>query len=118
MDDLISHGPEREPGRLARHAPAALMLAILIVVAVMAIGHQPGHRAARPGHPAPAAARGPVQLAGLGSGAARMLNGDRPSGNQPVRSALRATRPRPAAAVTYNRLGWPTRALSRGSGTG
>jgi hypothetical protein len=78
VDDIISHGPGREPGRLARHAPAALMLAILIVAAAMAIGHLPRHRAAGPRHPAPVAASGQVQLAGLGPGAARRLNSDHP----------------------------------------
>ncbi len=76
MDDIISHGPEREPSRLARHAAA--VLAMLIVVAVVAVGHLARHRAAGPRHPAPVVASGPVQLAGLGPRAARMLNGDRP----------------------------------------
>jgi hypothetical protein len=78
VDDIISHGPERETGRLARYAPAALMLAMLIAVTAIAIGHLPQHRAAGPRHPSPAAASGQVQLAGLGPGAARMLNGDHP----------------------------------------
>ncbi len=78
MDDIIRHGPEREPGRLARLAAAALIFAMLIVVAAVAIGHLPRHSAAGPRHPAPVVASGPVQLAGLGPGAARMLNGDRP----------------------------------------
>ena len=78
MDDIISHGPEREPSRLARHAAAALILAMLIVLAVAAIGHLPRHHAGGPRHPASVVDSGPVQLAGLGAGAARMLNGDRP----------------------------------------
>ncbi len=78
MDDIISHGPEREPGGLARLAATALILAILVVVAVVAIGHLPRHGAAGRHRPAPVVASGPVQLAGLGPGAARMLNGDRP----------------------------------------
>ena len=78
MDDIISHGHEREPTRLARPAAAALILAVLIVLAVVAIGRLPRHHIPAPHRPAAVIASGPVQLAGLGSGVARRLNGYRP----------------------------------------
>lgn len=78
MDDIITHGPEREPRRLAGPATAALVLATLVVLAIVALGHLPRHHAAGPRRPAAVIASAPVQLAGLGPGAARMLNGGRP----------------------------------------
>jgi len=84
MDDILSQGPEREPGRLARHATAALVLAVLIVLAFVAVRYLPHHRAASSHHSASVVRAGPVQLAGLGPGAARMLNGDRPDRPPPL----------------------------------
>jgi len=79
MDDLINSGPQREPGLLARHATAAVIVAVLVVLAVVAIRHLPRPADAAKHHPASAVASGPVQLAGLGPAAARLLNGDRPA---------------------------------------
>ncbi len=78
MDDIISNGPQREPSLLARHATAAVVLAVLVVLAVVAIRYLPRPAHAGRHHPAPVVASGPVQLAGLGPAAARLLNGDRP----------------------------------------
>jgi len=72
VDDIIGQGPERAPSPMARHATLALVLAVLIVLAVVAIGQLPRHRPTGSRHPAPVAVPGPVQLAGLGP------NGDRP----------------------------------------
>jgi len=73
MDDVLSHGMDREPNRWPRRL-GALAVACCLVVAVVLDGRPDRELAApRPGTPAILAA-GPVQLAGLGSGAAWMLN--------------------------------------------
>ena len=75
MDDLLILGPDREPSPWRRRLAA---VAILIVLAVVIITHLPHGREASPRPPAVSVSvsisAGPVQLAGLGSGAASLLN--------------------------------------------
>jgi hypothetical protein len=71
VDDVIRRGGDREPGRWTGWLAA---LAVLIVLAVAIVGHLPRGSAAPQHHPAAAATAGPVQLAGLGAGAAGQLN--------------------------------------------
>jgi hypothetical protein len=82
MDDVLSQGGDREPSRWSRRLAA---IAVLFVLAVVIVGHLPRGQAALVHRPATAVAAGPVQLAGLGSGAASLL--DETSRNH--RSALR-----------------------------
>jgi len=84
MDDVLSHGGDREPSRRPGRLAAVVVLAVLAAVIAW---HLPRGRAAPPHRAAAAAASvavgpvavaaGPVQLAGLGSGAAGLLNGAR-----------------------------------------
>jgi hypothetical protein len=71
MDDLLSQGKDREP---SPWPPRLLMLAILILLAVAIVRHIPSARVAAPDRPVAAKSAGPVQLAGLGSGAAGLLD--------------------------------------------
>jgi len=85
MNDLQSEGEERQP---SPWPPRLLVIAILILLTVAVVRHLPSGRVGTPVHPAavrPAAVRpaappagpgqtGPVQLAGLGSGAAGLLD--------------------------------------------
>jgi hypothetical protein len=73
MDDLLSQGKDREP---SRWPPRLLVLTILILLTIAVVRHLPSERAAAPVHPAAAKSAGPVQLAGLGSGAASLLDHD------------------------------------------
>jgi len=70
MDDVLSQGGDREPSRWPRRLA---VIAVLVVLAVVIAGHLPRGRAV-PAHRPAAAATGPVQLAGLGSGAAGLLD--------------------------------------------
>jgi hypothetical protein len=75
MDDVLSHGRDREPSRRAGRLAVVVVLAVLAVVIAW---HLPRGRPAPPHRAAAAAvAAGPVQLAGLGSGAAGLLDGAR-----------------------------------------
>jgi hypothetical protein len=72
MDDILSQGTERPPGW---RAVVATVITVAAVVAILIARHLP-HDAA-PTHrptPTPTLASGPVQLAGLGSGVAALLN--------------------------------------------
>ena len=103
MDDLLILGSDRErnpwPRRLA-------VVAVLIAVAVVVITHLPGKREAPSRHPAApesvsvSMSAGPVQLAGLGSGAAGLL--DQADGINTTRpatsSSLASGRPQPHAS--------------------
>src|SRR5580704_13222396 len=72
MDDLLVQGKDRQP---SPWPPRLLVIAILVLIAVAVLRHlPPSPRANLPPHPAAAADAGPVQLAGLGSGAAGLLN--------------------------------------------
>jgi hypothetical protein len=82
MDDLFILGSDREPRRWRRRLA---LVAVLIVLAVVVITHLPDKREAPSRHlvvEAPSrhlvvrvfVSAGPVQLAGLGSGAAVVLN--------------------------------------------
>ncbi|HUB37573.1 MAG TPA: hypothetical protein VMA72_01850 [Streptosporangiaceae bacterium] len=73
MDDLFILGRERNPGPWPRRLA---LLAVLIVLAVVVITHLPGKRVAPARHLEVRVyvSAGPVQLAGLGSGAAVVLN--------------------------------------------
>jgi hypothetical protein len=86
MDDLLSQGKDREP---SPWPPRLLVLAILILLAVAIVRHLPTGRVAVPDRQAAALSAGPVQLAGLGSGAAGLLD----HADRVVRSAS----PRPQA---------------------
>jgi hypothetical protein len=71
MDDILSQGGDREPSRWPRRlAP----LAVLVVLAVVIVMHIPHGRTTLERPPAVAATGGAVQLAGLGSGAASLLD--------------------------------------------
>jgi hypothetical protein len=72
MDDVLSQGGDRERSQWPRRLAA---IAVLVVLVAVLAWHLPRGRAA-PAHSSPAAiTAGPVQLAGLGSGAAGLLNG-------------------------------------------
>ena len=73
MDDLFILGSDREPRRWQRRLA---LVAVLIVLAVVVITHLPGEREAPSPHRGVRVfvSAGPVQLAGLGSGAAVVLN--------------------------------------------
>jgi hypothetical protein len=73
MDDLFILGSDREPRRWRRRLA---LVAVLIVLAVVVITHLPDKREAPSRHLAArvSVSAGPVQLAGLGSGAAVVLN--------------------------------------------
>ena len=69
MADILSQGTERPPGRRL----VSVTVVVAAVLAILVARHLPHH--VIPAHrPAPAVASGPVQLAGLGSGAAALLN--------------------------------------------
>jgi len=71
MDDLLILGPDREPGPWLRRLT---VVAVLIVLAIVAITHLPHKPETSSRRPAATASAGPVQLAGLGSGAAGLLD--------------------------------------------
>ena len=96
MDDILSQGTERPPGW---RPVVATLIAVAAVIALLVARHLPHEVTA--GHPPAPAASGPVQLAGLGSGAAALLNHGRASGHActphaqvPADSASRAARTR------------------------
>jgi hypothetical protein len=72
MDDVLGWGADRLPRR--RLLGVAAIVFLVLVAAVAVALHIPQHRHAAPHRGATAAAPGPVQLAGLGSAAARLLN--------------------------------------------
>jgi hypothetical protein len=75
MDDILIHGTERPPSwrRLV-----ATVVIVAAAVGILIAQHLPQNVARA--HPrAPTASSGPVQLAGLGSGAAALLNHGRAS---------------------------------------
>jgi hypothetical protein len=71
MDDILSQGGDREPGRWPRRLVA---IAVLVVLAVVVVRHLPPDRDALPPRPAMAVTADPIQLAGLGAGAAGLLD--------------------------------------------
>jgi hypothetical protein len=71
MDDVIRLGTGRGPGRRISRLIATAAIAVLAAAMVLHLPddrHSPSHRATIK------VSGGPVQLAGLGSGAARLLN--------------------------------------------
>lgn len=70
MADILSHGTDRRRGWRPVAVTVATTAAALAILVARHLPHDgmPAHRHA------PAAAPGPVQLAGLGSGAAALLN--------------------------------------------
>ena len=77
MDDIISQRGDRAPSRQPRR-PAVIVL--LVVLAIVAVRHLPRDGAIPVHHPATVVRTGPVQLAGLGSSVAGLLN--QPGGRQ------------------------------------
>jgi anti-sigma-K factor RskA len=71
MDTVLSQGGNREHSWRVRILAA---IAVLAVLAVVIAGHLPHGRTVLARHRATAVTAGPVQLAGLGSGAAGLLN--------------------------------------------
>ena len=71
IDDVLRRGGDREPGRWTGWLAA---LAVLIAATLVIVGQLPRGPAAPQHHAVATAAAGPVQLAGLGSGAAGQLN--------------------------------------------
>ena len=70
MADILSQGTERPPSWRLVSVTVVTVAAMLAILVARHLPHDviPAHR------PAPAVASGPVQLAGLGSGAAALLN--------------------------------------------
>ena len=71
MDDVLSLGGDREPAKWARRVTMVVTAAVLAVAVARSL---PQHSRTVAHHSATAATAGPVQLAGLGSGAARLLD--------------------------------------------
>jgi hypothetical protein len=89
MHDLLILGKDREPSPWPRRLA---VVAVLIVLAVVVITHLPDKRETPSPHQAATASAGPVQLAGLGSGAAGLLD----QADGVTRPARPATSPSPA----------------------
>ena len=70
MEDVLSLGADREPAKWARGVTTVVTAAVLTVTVARSL---PQH-SRTVAHPATAVTAGPVQLAGLGSGAARLLD--------------------------------------------
>jgi hypothetical protein len=70
-DDILTRGADREPGRWPGRLAA---IAVLVVLAVVIAAHIPHGRTAQGPPPSVAVTAGPVQLAGLGSSAAALLD--------------------------------------------
>ncbi len=72
MDDVLSQGEDRELSWRARILAA---ITVLLVLAFVVAAHLPHERPSPVHHRAALVTAGPVQLAGLGSGAAGLLDG-------------------------------------------
>jgi hypothetical protein len=70
-DDILTRGGDREPGRWPGRLAA---MAVLVVLAVVIVAHIPHGGTAQGPAPSAAVTAGPVQLAGLGSSAAALLD--------------------------------------------
>jgi hypothetical protein len=71
MDDLPNQGEDRQP---SPWPPRLLVIAIVVLALVAIVRHLPPRQVAQPRRPAATASAGPVQLAGLGSSAAGLLD--------------------------------------------
>ena len=71
MEDLLSQGKDHEPNPWP---PRLLVITILVLLAAAVIRQLPDGRLAAPDRPAATISAGPVQLAGLGRGAAGLLD--------------------------------------------
>ncbi len=71
MDDLLNQGDDRQP---SPWPPRLLVIAIVVLGLVAIVRHLPPRQVAQPRRPAATASAGPVQLAGLGSRAAGLLD--------------------------------------------
>jgi hypothetical protein len=71
MDDVLGWGADREPRRWLFSLAA---IAVILMLVVVAFRHIPQHRPSTAHRAATAVTAGPVQLAGLGSTAARLLD--------------------------------------------
>jgi hypothetical protein len=97
MDDILSQGTERSP---SWRRVVAMVTIAAAVIAISIARHLP-QRDVAAHRPVPIASSGPVQLAGLGSGAAALLNHDRntsyactPHAQVPAMLAAQAARTR------------------------
>jgi hypothetical protein len=111
MDDVISQRADREPSWWPRRLAVTAVLVVLASVAVRDLprgGDSPAH------HPAALVTAGPVQLAGLGSAAAGLLDktdGNHRAGHLRRRAASGGRREQPARGGRD----WP---LAAGAGLG
>ena len=98
MDDIISQRADRAPSRWPRR-PA--VIALLVVLAIVAVRQLPRDGAIPAHHPATVVRVGPVQLAGLGSSVAGLLNqtGGKHLADDPRRPAASGRRPGPEGLV-------------------
>ena len=71
IDNLQVHAEDRVP---SPWPPRLLVIAILVLAGVAIVRHLPPGPVSAPHRPASAESAGPVQLAGLGSGAASLLD--------------------------------------------
>jgi hypothetical protein len=115
MGDVQFQGEDREP---SPWPPRLLVIAILVLLAFAVVRHLPTQRAAHPHSPAATVSAGPVQLAGLGSRAAGLLNyaagiGGPPAARSRAWSRSGTTRRRGPAGCTQ---ACPARRARRGTG--
>jgi hypothetical protein len=97
MDDVLSQGGDRAPSRRRGRLAA---ITVLLVLAVVIAGHLPRGQAV-PAHCHAAVTAGPVQLAGLGSGAAGLL--DKAGRDHQARRGIAPAPARPSAASPGSR---------------
>ena len=71
MQDFLSQGKDGGP---SPWPPRLVVIVILVLLVVAVVRHLPDERVTSPNRPASAVSAGPVQLAGLGRGAAGLLD--------------------------------------------
>jgi hypothetical protein len=105
MDDIISLGQGGGPGPRTRRIAALAVTILIIVLAFAAIRHLSERGSAAARHPVAVVASGPIQLAGLGDRAARMLNLARESHQMTRASAPAGSARLPAKLLRWRRHG-------------